>query len=216
MTALSCSGERVVVHGSGRTDAGVHAQAQVAHICAQLKMPVDRVPYAVNTHLPRDIVVLDAVAMPDDFHARFSAIGKVYQYTIRLHRFAHPLDRHTTWRVDPTLDVAAMQAAAAQFVGTHDFTSLTTHADDGPEDRVRRVTRCAIALDRGGDYLRCTVEGEGFLRNMVRTLVGTLVEVGRGKRTSESIPGLLSARDRRLAGPTAPAGGLCLLRVDYP
>jgi tRNA pseudouridine38-40 synthase len=215
-TALSRSGERVIVHGSGRTDAGVHAMAQTGHICADLKMPVDRVPYAVNTQLPPDIVVLDAVQMPDDFHARFSATGKAYQYTIRLHRFPHPLDRHRSWRLDPTLDIGAMRDAALHFVGTHDFTSLTTHADDGPEDRVRRVTSCTLDLSKAGDYLRITVEGEGFLRNMVRTLVGTLVEVGRGKRTSESIPQLLHDRDRRHAGATAPAGGLCLLRVDYP
>jgi tRNA pseudouridine38-40 synthase len=215
LTALSRDGRRVVVHGAGRTDAGVHARAQVAHIQADLKVPADRLPYAVNTHLPPDIVVLESAVMPEGFHARFSATGKAYGYTIRLHRFPHPLTRHTSWRLDPTLDLDAMRAAAAQFVGAHDFTSLTTHAGDGPEDRVRRITRCTLELDPGGEYLHCTVEGEGFLRNMVRTLIGTLVEVGHGKRTPGSIPELLRARDRRLAGPTAPAGGLCLLRVDY-
>lgn len=213
-TALSRDGGRVVVHGAGRTDAGVHAAAMVGHICADLPVPADRLAHAVNTHLPPDIVVLDAVVAPDDFHARFAAVGKRYDYTIRLHAFAHPLDRRTTWRVDPNLDVAAMRAAAALFVGEHDFTSLTTQADDGPEDRVRRLTRCDWI--RAGDHLRLEVEGEGFLRNMVRTLVGTLVDVGRGKRTVESIPDLLLARDRRLAGATAPAHGLCLMRVDYP
>ena len=204
----------VVVHGAGRTDAGVHARGQVAHVRAALPVPVDRLPYALNAHLPPDIVVLEAREADEGFHARFSALGKRYGYTLRVHPFPHPLDRDFVWRVDPPLDVAAMQAAAAQLVGCHDFTSFATHADDGPDDRVRTLTR--LDVRPFGDYLEILAEADGFLRNMVRSLVGTLVEVGRGRLAATEVLAILAARDRRRAPATAPAHGLCLLEGRYP
>ena len=213
LAKLAIDGGPVAVHGAGRTDAGVHARGQVAHLRHALRVPVDRLPYACNASLPPDIVVLDAAPAPDDFHARYSATGKSYGYTIRLHRFPHPLDRQYVWRVDPVLDVAAMQAAARLLVGRHDFTSFTTHAHEGPTDRVRDLRRLDVV--QLGEYLELLFEGSGFLRNMVRAIVGTLVQVGHGKRAPTDMTRILDANDRREAGPTAPASGLCLLAVTY-
>lgn len=208
------AGAPVAVHGAGRTDAGVHARGQVAHVRAALPVPVDRLPYALNAHLPPDVVVLEAREAPEAFHARYSALGKRYGYTLRVHPFPHPLDRAFVWRVDPPLDVPAMQAAAAHVIGRHDFTSFATHADDGPDDRVRDLTR--LDVRPFGDYIEILAEADGFLRNMVRSLVGTLVEVGRGRLAVADVAAILKARDRRRAPATAPAHGLCLLEVRYP
>jgi tRNA pseudouridine38-40 synthase len=210
---VALDGGPVVVHGAGRTDTGVHARGQVAHVRHALRVPVDRLPYACNAWLPSDVVVLDAARVSDDFHARYSATGKTYGYTIRLHRFPHPLDRQYVWRIDPVLDVAAMQAAAQLLVGRHDFTSFTTHAHEGPADRVRDLRRLDVV--QLGEYLELLFEGSGFLRNMVRAIVGTLVQVGHGKRAPADMTRILDANDRREAGPTAPASGLCLLAVTY-
>jgi len=213
LSAFAADGDPVHIHGAGRTDAGVHALGQVAHLQHALRVPVDRLPYALNTRLPADIVVRDAAVAPPGFHARYSATGKHYRYRLRLHRFPDPLERTHEWRCDPGLDVAAMQAAATALCGSHDFTSFTTHAFEAPDDRVRTLRRAA--LHRDGDRLTCDFEGSGFLRNMVRAIVGTLVDVGQGRRAPATMADLLAARDRRLAGPTAPAHGLCLLAVTY-
>ncbi|MCI0342410.1 MAG: tRNA pseudouridine(38-40) synthase TruA [Planctomycetales bacterium] len=217
------TGERVAVHGAGRTDAGVHAAGQVAHVRVRTAIPSERIPHALNANLPEDVRVLEASDAPDGFHARFGARAKVYAYTVRLHPHENPLDRAFVHRVSPPLDVAAMREGAAALLGTHDFGSFATHGSEGPAaSRPSRIagrgsvrTLARLDLAERGDYLTLIVEGDGFLRNMVRTIAGTLLEVGRGRLAPSAIPGILAARDRRRAGPTAPARGLCLLAVRY-
>lgn len=213
LSALSADGARVAVHGAGRTDAGVHARGQVAHCRHALRVGPERLPFAVNAHCPPDVAVLAAALAAPDFHARYSATGKCYRYTLRVHPHPHPLERAWAWRVDPPLDLAAMRAAAAALTGRHDFSSFTTHAHEAPADRVRELRR--VAIDDAGARCTLTFEGSGFLRNMVRAIVGTLVQVGRGRRDPAGMAAVLAARDRRRAGPTAPAHGLCLESVGY-
>jgi tRNA pseudouridine38-40 synthase len=205
----------VTLHGSGRTDAGVHALAQVANFHTPCTIPTDRLPHAINTALPRDIAVLRAEDVPEDFHARFAARGKTYRYTILCRDVRPALDRHRMHWVRRSLDVHAMAEAAALFVGEHDFASFETESSG--DDSVRTVTRCNVeARDQhGGTRVELTVSANGFLYNMVRAMAGTLLEVGSGKQRPEWVAELLAARDRSRAGPTAPAHGLCLVDVEY-
>ena len=204
--------QRIVLHGSGRTDAGAHARRQVASFRAPGRLPVERLPLILNTRLPADLRVLAARAVPADFHARKSARGKIYQYQVFtgpvLSPFLAPYYHHRPY----PLDDAAMRRAAAFLVGPRDFTSFCAHAA-GEKDRVRTLRFCR--LTRRGHRLHFRLEANGFLHHMVRNIVGTLLEVGDGARPPESMPALLDARDRRLAGPTAPARGLTLIRVIY-
>ncbi len=211
------TGERVTVHGAGRTDAGVHAAGQVAHVRVRTAIPAERIPHALNANLPPDVRVLEASDAPAGFHARFQARAKVYAYTVRVHPHENPLDRAFVHRVSPPLDVPAMREAAAALLGAHDFASFATRGSEDPPRGHRGHVRTVAHLDLAerGDYLTLIVEGDGFLRNMVRTIAGTLLEIGRGRLAPSEIPGILAARDRRRAGPTAPARGLCLLAVRY-
>jgi len=205
-------GEQIHLVGSGRTDAGAHAMGQVASFRAPAKLPEDRLPLILNSRLPADIRVLRAIRVPASFHAQRSARSKLYRYQVFNGRILDPFQEPYYHRVFQTLDVAAMAEAAGGFLGRHDFTSFCAHAD-AEADHVREVYRCAIA--RRGPRITFEVEANGFLHHMVRNMVGTLLEVGRGKRAPADIPGILAARDRRRAGPTAPACGLFLVRVWY-
>ena len=204
-------GHEVTLYGSGRTDAGVHALGQVASFHIRSTIPADRLPHAINSAIPPDIAVVRADDVAHDFHARYSATGKTYRYTI-LCRPVRPAvgARYVHW-VRRALDAAAMQAAAAHFVGEHDFAAFETESTG--EGSVRTVTEAGV--ERDGERIEFTVSANGFLYNMVRAMVGTLLEVGLGKRPPDDIPRLLAARDRSLVGPTAPAKGLCLMQVDY-
>ncbi len=204
-------GHGVTLYGSGRTDAGVHALGQVANFHTDSTIPADGLHHAINTAIPKDTVVVRAEDVPDDFHARYSATGKTYRYTV-VCRPVRPAvgARYVHWlRREP--DVGAMRAAAAHFVGEHDFAAFETESSG--ENTVRTVTRAEWAAQ--GDRLHFYVRANGFLYNMVRAMVGTLIEVGLGKREPDDIPRLLASRDRTLVGPTAPAKGLCLMQVDY-
>ena len=211
-------GEPVRVVGAGRTDAGVHARGQVASVA----LPAGASPavatgkalvHGTNARLPHDVRVLAAAPAPDGFDARRHAIAKEYHYQLRRAVVVSPLDALFAIRVDPGVDVAAMAAAAAQLVGDHDFAAFArTGGVDGPTRR--RVHVAEWLAD--GEALTFRVVGEGFLRGMVRALVGTLLEVGRGKRAPESLRELLTGAARAEAGPTAPAHGLVLHRVEYP
>lgn len=207
------TGEAVKVVGSGRTDAGVHALAQVAHFRTASAVPARNFLLGLNSLLPRDIAVIRLEEAPEDFHARHSATGKVYLYRILNRPVRSALYRNYAWEIFQPLDAAAMQEAAAHLVGTHDFTSFSTVHSDAPH-RVRTVREITVARDRE-DFIGITVEAEGFLRYMVRILAGTLVEVGKGRRQPGDIPAVLSARDRAAAGITAPSRGLFLKEVRY-
>jgi tRNA pseudouridine38-40 synthase len=209
---LALVGERVTVIGAGRTDAGVHALGQVASFHLETRLPDQRLLFALNAHLPEGLVARALETCADGFHAQKDARGKRYAYLVRTETFALPFARaHWHWVCDP-LDLPAMREAARHFVGRHDFGALAS-AGSPRKSNERHIRSLHFLVRRSAFAL--VVEGDGFLYNMVRTLVGTLLEVGRGQRASASIPALLSGRDRREAGPTAPAAGLYLLRVRY-
>jgi tRNA pseudouridine38-40 synthase len=206
-------GRAVTVHGAGRTDAGVHATGQVASArvaCAHDEATLMR---ALNANLPPAVRVFDVRVAADDFHARFSATGKTYEYRIWNGPAVPPTLRLYTWHVTSPLDVALMRRAADALSGEHDFAAFqgagsTTHTS------VRRVTS-ARWLTAADGSLVFEIAGEGFLRSMVRSLVGTLVEIGHRRRDSGDMARLLAARDRSGAGRTAPAEGLFLVKVEY-
>lgn len=204
------------LHGSSRTDAGVHALGLVAHADvprAEWRIPPAKLLLALNAHLPEDIRVLDARRAPSGFHARFGTAGKQYRYGVWNHPAQNPLLRHQAWHVPRRLNVVAMQAAARRFVGTHDFRAFTANRGVPLADAVRTVTRCE--LRRHGPLLTFVIEGDGFLYKMCRGIVGTLVQLGLGKLTAADLDRIFAGRDRRAAGMTAPAHGLVLWKVRY-
>jgi tRNA pseudouridine38-40 synthase len=209
---LALTGERVRVVGAGRTDAGVHALGQVASFHTSTRLADERLLFALNAHLPPGLVARALETCADDFHAQKDARGKRYAYLVRTETFPLPFGRDLSHWVPEALDLAAMRQAARAFVGRQDFSSLAS-AGSPRRSNVRHVRAVHLVVRRAGFAL--VVEGDGFLYNMVRTLAGTLLEVGRGRRSPESVRALLAARDRRLAGPTAPPEGLYLVRVLY-
>lgn len=207
------TGEAVKVAGSGRTDAGVHALAQVASFRTATAIPARNLLLGLNSLLPADIAVIELDEAPEAFHARHSATGKVYLYRILNRPVRSPLHRHFAWEIFQPLDVPAMAAAAAHLRGTHDFTSFSTVHSDAPH-RVRTIREISVVRSERG-FVDVTVEADGFLRYMVRIIAGTLAEVGRGRRSPGDIPAALAAMDRDAAGMTAPARGLFLKEVRY-
>lgn len=203
----------VEVHGSGRTDAGVHARAQVVHFDVPYGPSADRWVFVLRNRLPSDVIPVRADPVGDDFHARFSVQRKWYRYTIYRSKVPTIFRYRYSWHVPDALSLEAMKRAANDLLGTHDFTSFCA-ATTPVEDKTRTLYRLDV-MDRG-DTITIDVVGNGFLQYMVRILVGTLVEVGLGERDATSMPSILAAKDRRLAGSTAPAHGLCLWNVQYP
>jgi len=206
-------GQPVAVTGAGRTDAGVHALAQAAHVSLQRDIDAQTVVRALNNHLPADVRVTDAVEVASSFHARFDATAKRYRYRIWNQPVMSPFERLYTWHIPgPVLDVDAMAAAAACLEGRHDFAAFrTVGAETHTTERVVSVSR--VTAER--PLITYDVRGDGFLRHMVRGIVGTLVEVGRGRYRPEWMTEVLLSRDRTRAGRTAPAAGLFLVGVEY-
>lgn len=204
--------ERCRVHAASRTDAGVHAEGQVAHFDTDSTLPARRLLKAINHWLPTDISVLDAREVDESFHARFGPESKLYRYRILCSQVRRPLRDPFCLRIWRPLDAVAMRRAAALLRGEHDFTSFASEHSE-VENRVRTVLRSELI--EAGDELQYMVEADGFLYNMVRIIVGTLIQVGEAKRTPESVADALTAAERTAAGPTAPAKGLALVRVDY-
>ncbi|MBX5435828.1 MAG: tRNA pseudouridine(38-40) synthase TruA [Alicyclobacillaceae bacterium] len=206
-------GRPTQVNGSGRTDAGVHARAQVVNWTQEYGPPPERYPVLLQRLLPPDIVPLEAAEAVPAFHARYSALRKTYRYTIHQAPVEDVFTRRYTWHVPQRLDLDAMRAAAAYLVGEHDFTSFCAAATP-VENKVRTIER--IRLDVRGSYVDLWCTGNGFLQHMVRIIAGTLVDVGMGRIRPCEMPAILAARDRRAAGQTAPARGLVLWQVEYP
>jgi tRNA pseudouridine38-40 synthase len=200
------------VNGASRTDAGVSALGQVANVAIDSPIPTRNLAKAINGRLPRDIVVTSVGEVDETFDASSSAKSKMYRYTICTGENPNILETRHCWHWAGKLDTKAMADAAAMLVGTKDFKSFAAAADERPSS-MRTVTRCDVREDR--DWIRIEVEADRFLYNMVRVIVGTLVEIGRGRWKPERIAEILAAKDRTAAGPTAPAQGLCLMRVDY-
>ena len=206
------AGEPVEVHGAGRTDAGVHAEGQVASVKLPGARGAGEVRDYLNRYLPEDIAVIAAEEADDRFHARLSARGKVYRYAVRMGGTPDVFRRKYQYRVEEPLDVDAMGRAAERLCGTHDFRAFCANKRY-KKSTVRTVTAIEVAAD--GADLTLTYRGDGFLYNMVRILTGTLLEVGQGLRRPEDMEGILTSLDRANAGKTAPAQGLALVEVDY-
>jgi len=208
----SITGQELVVYAAGRTDAGAHAEGQVASFHTDGRIAPRRLVAALNARLPADVAVLSAEEVPEGFHARYSARWRRYRYRY-LDRQARPaLDRGRCWHVRSPLDVEAMAAAAGALTGKHDWTSYCS-ASEPERDRVREMRSARVA--RRGEFVELELVAEGFLRGLVRSLAGALAEVGRGERPPEWVGKVLRARDRRQAPRTAPAGGLTLMEVIY-
>jgi tRNA pseudouridine38-40 synthase len=215
------TGETVKVISSGRTDAGVHAKAQVINFTTSSKIPVERWCLALNARLPRDIVAHTAEEVLPTFHSRKAAKRKTYCYTIRSARFPDVFHRNFEYHHPTHLNVEAMREALPCLLGEHDFTSFCTVRTD-KEIKVRTLYEVSMEtetdelLARGKvERIRLIITGNGFLYNMVRIIVGTLIQIGEGKRPSSDMQRVLEARDRSQAGPTAEAMGLTLWKVDY-
>jgi tRNA pseudouridine38-40 synthase len=204
----------VRIHGSGRTDAGVHALRQVASVELENRIPLKNLQKALNCLLPPAIRILEIAEVGPDFHARHSAVAKTYEYRWRRDEICPPFERRCVWHHPYPLDEAGMIRAAPLFEGERDFRSLATNNGADLLSTVRTIY--SSRLERIGPHLIYRVRGSGFLYNMVRNIVGTLLEVGRGNLAADSIPAILEARDRSVAGPTAPAVGLFLVSVEYP
>lgn len=214
-SALSkVEGEAVKIVGSGRTDAGVHALGQVASFELQNPIPLPNLRKALNCQLPPAIRVVEIEEVAADFHARYSATAKTYEYRWWRDEVCPPFERRYIWHHPYPLDEAAMVRAALMFEGEKDFCSMATKNGGDLLSTVRTIY--SSKLERVGPRLIYRVRGSGFLYNMVRNIVGTLVDVGRGNTTAASIESILAAADRGAAGPTAPAVGLFLVNVEYP
>ena len=205
-------GERVRLTGVGRTDAGVHAERYVANFRTSSRIPIDRLPFAVNTHTPEDIAVKEAFEVAEDFNAIGSCIKKEYTYRIYNSRLGNPFYVDRAWFYPKHLDESVMQRAASQFVGTHDFRAVRSV---GTETRTTVRTVHYFQVERKGELIECRVCADGFLYNMVRAMVGTVVYAAEGKLAPEDIPAILDSGNRTLAGPTVPPGGLYMTRLWY-
>jgi tRNA pseudouridine38-40 synthase len=207
------SGERVLVQGAGRTDAGVHARGQVAHFDIAASKRTEEVRGALNFHLkPQPIAVPTVEIVPADFHARFSATWRRYRYRILNRRTRPGIDKGFVWHVPVPLDAAAMADAASVLIGKHDFNSFRSI---NCQAKSSLKTLDLLAVRREGEEIQIDVGARSFLHNQVRILVGTLQLVGRGQWSKRDVEQALAARDRTRAGPTAPPQGLCLMEVRY-
>ena len=206
------AGQEIEIHGAGRTDAGVHARGQAAHFIMDTDMTAVEIRDYINTYLPDDIGVIKLTESSPRFHSRFNAIGKVYQYRIGKSRALNVFDRKYMYIHPEPLDTTAMKLASLKLLGQHDFKSFCGN----PKTKKSTVrTIHAIHIEENESEIKITYKGNGFLQYMVRILTGTLIEIGEGKRTPESIDDILASLDRKKAGATAPACGLTLLEVKY-
>jgi len=204
------------LHSSSRTDTGVHALGMVAHFEApnqEWKPSSRKLALALNAWLPEDIRIISAARARPAFHARFDASGKQYRYSVWNHSAMNPLLHHSAWHVPRPLNIGSMHQATRHFIGKHDFRAFTAGTRYDKGSTVRNLTRCDIK--RKGRLLTFIIEGDGFLYKMCRGIVGTLVQAGQGKFAPGEIKRMLSKKDRRLAGMTAPAHGLVLWKVFY-
>lgn len=209
---------KVGVIGSGRTDAGVHAEGQVANVTLNRTFAPDKLRAAINGNLWRDIRILKAETAPDEFHARFSAKKKTYVYRVLNAPVMSPFWRRFAHHENRPLDIARMTTAARLLIGEHDWTAFASAHSDG-ESRIRTILDCTIEsrwdARASANIVEFQITANGFLRYMVRSIIGTLIEVGRGEKDFDTIQTAIVTGDRSLAGKTAPAHGLTLLRVDY-
>lgn len=204
--------EPIEVHGSGRTDAGAHALGQVASFHCQKEISPEELLHALRRYLPEDIGIESCHEASPRFHARLNAVEKTYRYRVWNSPAPCVFDQRYVYRMEEALDMAAMKRAAAHFLGEHDFLAFCSNKKF-KKSSIRTI--CGLTIERKGCEVVFTVTGDGFLYNMVRIMVGTLLEVGMGRRNPDSIPEILQSRCRENAGYTVPAQGLCLMEVTY-
>lgn len=209
---FSVTRKNIKIIGSSRTDAGVHAKGQVANFYLDTRIPVSKIPMALNSHLPEDIVILSAEEMPDDFHARYCSRGKSYTYTIMNRKIPPAYLRNYMAFCSYDLDIGKMKDGASYILGCHDFSAFKS-SGSSVKTSVRTVKRLDVV--KNGDIIKIYIEADGFLYNMVRIIAGTLIEVGRGTYPPEHVKAIIESKDRKLAGKTACAKGLCLEKVFY-
>lgn len=210
---LTITGRKVTLTGSGRTDAGVHAYGQTANFLCDTNLTPDNFQRGLNSLLPDDIVITACITVPENFNARFDVKSKIYQYRILNRKLPAAIDRQYAWHIPYKLDLNAMHLACRHIIGTRDFKAF-----EGSGSPRAHTTRTVISADLKEENDGCLVfeiEGDGFLRFMVRNIVGTLVDVGRGQITFDNFKQILLSKDRNLAGITAPAQGLFLMQVKY-
>lgn len=205
-------GKKVEIQGSGRTDAGVHAKGQVANVHLDTDMTADEILAYMNQYLPEDIGVISVEEVPERFHSRLNAKGKIYCYQVINDNLPHVFARRYAYKYPEKLDISAMEKAAGLLCGTHDFAAFTS-TKKSKKSTVRTID--GIRITKKDGLLQFTFSGNGFLFHMVRILMGTLLEVGSGKKTPEDVEKILSAGKRELAGPLVPALGLTLVEVRY-
>ena len=205
-------GVRHGVKGCSRTDAGVHAGKYCVSMKTENPLPCEKIPPALNAHLPDDIAALDCAEVPAEFHARYSSTGKEYLYRLRTNRLRDPFSANLCYRVDYNVDASLLHREAQSFVGRHDFAAFQAKGGN-IDDTVRTVTDFSVT--RSGDMVNFLVRGDGFLYKMVRIMVGTLLHISAGRIPQGAIPGIIAGRDRANAGKTAPACGLYLNDVFY-
>ena len=211
-SAVRLFGKRPDFKGCSRTDSGVHANMFCVNFHTDSQIPVSRLPDAFNHFLPNDIVVYDATLVPDDFHARYSCHGKEYKYIIQNSRFDNPFMQGLVYKYERPIDAQLLNTAAKKFIGTYDFSAFCA-ANDSVEDHTRTIYDCNVSREM--ENIIVTISGDGFLYNMVRIIVGTLLFVNEGKISAEDIQAIIQSRDRSKAGPTVPPDGLYLNKVYY-
>lgn len=208
------NGQPIQIHGSGRTDAGVHACGQVIHFDFPQKRELERMRYALDTQSPADIAVHQVEIVADTFHARYHVVEKTYQFKVEIKKPRSPFRRFYASYYPYHLDLERIREALPHLLGTHDFTSFCA-SGSSVEDKVRTIYQADLAVNEAGDELTFTFRGDGFLYKMIRILVGTLLKIGNGRLEPAAIPEIIAAKDRNLAGPTAHPEGLYLMQVRY-
>ncbi len=205
-------GESIYLIGSGRTDAGVHALGQTANFIIRHNIPEDKILYALNSKLPRDIRIVNSEEVPMGFHSRYDAIGKTYEYKIFNSRIIDPFIKDTTYFVPYKLNIDKMNRVKDFFIGEHDFKGFMS-TGSSVDNTVRKIHN--IRMNEENNIIKLNITGNGFLYNMVRIIAGTLIDIGRGKIEEKSIEKIINSKDRKMAGHTAKAEGLFLKRVYY-
>lgn len=208
------NGEPVMIHGSGRTDAGVHALGQVIHFDYPEKREIERMRFALDTQTPEDIAVKAVEIVSDEFHSRYHVVEKTYRFKVDIGKPRSPFRRFYAAYYPYPLDIEKMQRAIKDLLGTHDFTSFCA-TGSSVTDKVRTIYQADLDINEAGDELTFTFRGNGFLYKMIRILVGTLLKIGNGRMKEDSIPAIIAAKDRNAAGPTAHPEGLYLVEVKY-
>ena len=213
-TLSKMASQPIEVHASGRTDAGVHAIGQVIHFDFPYERPLERMRYGLDTQTPDDIACRSVEIVADDFHARYLATGKTYEFRVDIGKPRSPFRRYYASYFPYSIDVKKIQQALPDLLGTHDFTSFCA-SGSSVEDHVRTIDEASLTVSPEGDELIFTFSGNGFLYKMIRILVGTLLKIGNGRMPVDAIPGIIAGKDRNLAGPTAHPEGLYLKEVRY-